>query len=96
MKRCKSMDTMTAIKIVAGCCGFILLILLLKKNAQILLNFFVRFVLGVMGILLLNQFFLERGLSIYVGLNPVSLLTVGILGLPGVALLYGIVATKFL
>lgn len=90
------MDTIAAIKVLAGCCGIVLLILLLKKNAQILFHFFVRIVVGAIGILFLNEFFSERGLSIYVGLNPVSLLTVGILGFPGVALLYGIVATKFL
>ena len=90
------MDTMQAVQILAGCCVIILIILLLKKNAQILLNFFVRIVLGAIGRILGNEFFAKRGLSIYVGLNPVSLLTAGCLGFPGVALLYGIVATKFL
>ncbi len=90
------MDTMAAMKILAGCCGVVLLILALKKNAQVLLQFFVRIVVGVMGILVLNEFFAKQGLSIYVGLNPTTLLTVGVLGFPGVALLYGIVATKFL
>ena len=96
MKKVWHMDRMQAVQILAGCCGIILLILLLKKNAQILLNFFVRIVLGAFGMLLLNEFFEKQGLSIYVGLNPISLLTAGCLGFPGVLLLYGIVATKFL
>ena len=90
------MNQMQAVQILAGSCGIILLILILKKNAQILLNFFVRIVLGALGMILLNNFFSDQGLSIYVGLNPLSLLTAGILGFPGVLLLYGIVATKFL
>ena len=37
----------------------------------------------------------KQGFDIYVGLNPVTLLTSGTLGFPGVALLYGIEVTKF-
>ena len=43
-----------------------------------------------------NDFFTSQGIAISVGLNPVSLLTIGILGIGGFALLYGILACKFL
>lgn len=46
--------------------------------------------------ILLVRHFAKARLDIYVGLNPVTLLTSGTLGFPGVALLYGIEVTKFL
>ena len=39
---------------------------------------------------LINSFFAEQGVSAFVGMNPLSFLTAGVLGIPGVALLYGI------
>jgi inhibitor of the pro-sigma K processing machinery len=42
--------------------------------------------LGVVGILLLNFFFVLFGLA--VGVNPITALTVGVLGAPGFVLLY--------
>lgn len=90
------MDTYTAMGMIGGICGMVLLILLMKKRAQLVLNFMVRMVLGAIGMILLNDFLQNQGISITVGLNPTSLLTVGTLGAPGFALLYGIVATKFL
>ena len=55
-----------------------------------------RIVLGGIGIIYANDFFTSQGIAISVGLNPVSLLTIGILGIGGFALLYGILACKFL
>ena len=76
--------------VLAVICGIILLVLLLRKRAQIILNFLVRTVLGAIMILLVNDILQKQGFDIYVGLNPVTLLTSGTLGFPGVALLYGI------
>lgn len=39
----------------------------------------------------MNQFLDSQEISVAVGLNPITFLTGGILGLPGIALLYGIV-----
>lgn len=91
-----SMDTFTAIGVLVGSCGIVLFILLMKKRAQLVLNFLVRVVLGAICIIFLNDFFANQGISVSVGLNPVSLLTIGTLGISGFALLYGIVAAKFL
>lgn len=66
------------------------------KKIQMLLNFMIRIVLGGIGIIYANDFFTSQGIAISVGLNPVSLLTIGILGIGGFALLYGILACKFL
>lgn len=67
-----------------------------REKIQMLLNFMIRIVLGGIGIIYANDFFTSQGIAISVGLNPVSLLTIGILGIGGFALLYGILACKFL
>ena len=90
------MDQKTGMLALAVICGIIHLILLLRKKAQIILNFLVRTVLGAIVILFVNDILKTQGFDIYVGLNAVTLLTSGTLGFPGVALLYGIQATKFL
>ena len=67
-----------------------------KKITGLILHFFARAVGGMMLIFIINQWVLPADSSINVGLNPVSFLTSGTLGFPGVALLYGIEVTKFL
>ena len=80
------MDQKMGMVVLAIICGIILLVLLLRKRAQIILNFLVRTVLGAIMILLVNDILQKQGFDIYVGLNPVTLLTSGTLGFPGVAL----------
>ena len=46
---------------------------------------------GLAVIFFVNYFLETRGLDMAVGMGPVSFLTSGVLGIPGVALLYGIV-----
>lgn len=87
---------MNAYGLMAGSCGLVLLIGLLKSRAQILLNFLVRMVLGVIGILFVNNLLATQGISLAVGINPITLLTSGCLGFGGVALLYAILACQFL
>lgn len=87
---------MNAYGLMAGSCGLVLLIGLLKNRAQILLNFLVRMVLGVIGILFVNNLLATQGISLAVGINPITLLTSGSLGFGGVALLYAILACQFL
>ena len=41
-------------------------------------------------IFFINEFLSAQGIAVQVGLNPWTVLTSGILGTPGVALLYGI------
>ena len=90
------MDQKMGMVVLAIICGIILLVLLLRKRAQIILNFLVRTVLGAIMILLVNDILQKQGLDIYVGLNPVTLLTSGTLGIPGVCLLYSITWYQFL
>lgn len=68
----------------------------MKKKNQILVNFIVRVILG-MGVIVFANYFLEQqGIAIKVGLNVISFLTTGILGMPGVAMLYGIACIPIL
>ncbi|MBO5069985.1 MAG: pro-sigmaK processing inhibitor BofA family protein [Roseburia sp.] len=90
------MDHVISFVAVGGACGLVLLIALLKQRAQILLNFLVRLVLGVICIFFVNDFLAAQGIDVAVGINPVSLLTSGTLGFSGVALLYAILACNFL
>ena len=90
------MGRVVSFVVVGGACGVVLLIAVLKQRAQILLNFLVRLVLGVICIFFVNDFLAGQGINLAVGLNPISLLTSGILGFSGVALLYAISACKFL
>ena len=61
-----------------------------NKITGLILHFFARAVVGMMLIFIINQWVLPADSSINVGLNPVSFLTSGTLGIPGVCLLYGI------
>ena len=61
-----------------------------EKRPGIIVNFFVRAFVGICMIFFVNEFLAYRGVDIAVGMNPVSFLTSGILGIPGVALLYGV------
>ena len=90
------MEKITAFQIMAGMLLLVLGIVLLKQKSQIVWNFLVRSVLGAIRILFTNDFLAAQGIAVAVGLNPVSLLTVGTLGFGGFAALYGILFTQFL
>jgi len=68
----------------------------MKKILQILVNFMVRAVLGIAIIYCVNQFLAQKEILISVGINGISFAVAGILGLPGVALLYGVVTLAVL
>lgn len=54
------------------------------------LNFLLRMVFGAIGIQLINALLISQNISVFVGLNVLTLLTVGSLGISGLGLLYGI------
>lgn len=84
------MDTGKSMLAIIGICAAVLLIGFLRRNAEIILNFLVRTVLGVLGIYGMNMLLAQAGISAAVGINPLSVLTVGMLGTGGFGLLYGI------
>ena len=59
-------------------------------------NFFIRAVIGMALIFFINQYVIPPDSSINVGLNAVSFLTSGTLGIPGVGLLYEIMCYQIL
>lgn len=61
----------------------------MKNRAEFILNFLLRAVFGMIAIFLVNSVLQRQGIQ-GVGINPLSFLTSGILGFPGVVLLYGI------
>lgn len=88
------MDVRLSMQVLAGVCGLVLLILVMKKKAQFFLNFLLRVGVGAAMIMWVNSIFLKQGIALSVGLNLWSLLTSGSLGIPGVALLFAISALQ--
>ena len=67
-----------------------------ERGIEMVVNFLVRAILGAALIFFVNQFLDSQEISVAVGLNTITFLTGGILGLPGIALLYGIVCWQIL
>lgn len=68
----------------------------MKEKNKFWLNFIIRAIVGMGIIFLANKIFAEKGIALEVGFNAVSVLVSGFLGLPGVMMLYGIVAVPIL
>lgn len=62
-----------------------------EKRPGFVVNFIVRAIVGMSLIFFINEFLSSKGMDVAVGYNLISLLTTGTLGVPGVAMLYGIV-----
>ena len=61
-----------------------------NKLTSVIVNFVMRAIIGMGLIYFINQYRLPDENTLNVGLNAVSFLTTGSLGIPGVCLLYGI------
>ena len=72
--------------------GDIIVISNIGGDSMKILNFLLRMVYGAVGIQVVNLILSAVGISVSVGLNLVSLLTVGTLGVSGLGLLFGISA----
>ena len=70
--------------------GMVMLIIAAKTNSHMILNFVLRSISGSLLIFGINQWMNLEGYSMVVGINPGTVLTSGILGIPGVVLLYGV------
>lgn len=60
------------------------------------LNVILRSIFGVIAMYFINAALADAGISLGVGINGVTVLTSGILGIPGLAALYGLGMYKFL
>ena len=65
-------------------------------GGRIAVNFLVRAIVGMAIIFFVNEYLDGQGIPACVGMNPVTFLTSGTLGIPGVALLYGITFYQFM
>lgn len=55
-----------------------------------IINFVMRCVLGTIAMYFINHFLAGANIYLNVGINAVTILTTGILGIPGLLMLYGI------
>lgn len=90
IRRGYDMDTKTGMLILAGICILVLAIGFLRRKAEIVLNFVVRSILGILAIYVINKMFAGAGIEVAAGMNAINVLTVGSLGTGGLALVYGI------
>ncbi|NLJ90710.1 MAG: hypothetical protein GX323_07390 [Clostridiales bacterium] len=68
----------------------LLVISIIKQRFDLLVNFALRIVAGLLAIYIFNTLLMSFGLDLSVGLNALTALVIGVLGLPGFALLYGL------
>jgi len=66
----------------------VIIIAVLKSRASIIFRFLLRAVVGAVLIYGINQFLLTENIVSIIALNPLTVLTVGFLGIPGVLLLF--------
>lgn len=77
-------------------CALVLVIVFARRKMDMVLSFILRAVMGMILIYFVNEFLKFQEIGVVVGMNPVTLLTTGTLGFPGVILLYGINFYKLL
>jgi len=73
-------------------CVALILFGLIKHRFDLLVNFGLRIFSGLLGIYLVNSLLLNFHLTLGVGTNAFTALTIGLLGLPGFLLVYGVAA----
>ena len=81
---------------IVGMCALVLLIGLGGKYIRRLMTAALRAALGTAGIYCLDLLFATLGIGLHAGINLFNMLVVGILGFPGIGLLYAILAVKTL
>ena len=84
------MENYTGAFLIIGILVFVLPIGAVKNKAEWMINFVLRGVIGMMAIYFLNLFLANVLPGMKLGYNPITFLASGALGLPGVAMLYGI------
>lgn len=89
-------DNMLSGAVIIGICTVLLLVGVMRKKAEWLLNIIMRSILGTIAIYFINGALAGAGLALGVGINPYTVLTSGILGFPGLVAIYGIGFYKIL
>lgn len=84
------MEKFGGIAAILAVCALVLIIGAMGRKIEWLINFVLRAVMGTIGIYFLNGLLMAQNISAVVGINPMTFLTSGILGFPGLIVLYGI------
>lgn len=84
------MERSSAVAAIIFVCVIVLLVGAFGRKIEWIINFVLRAVMGTIGIYFLNNFLMLKDISVTVGINPMTVLTSGILGFPGLVVLYGI------
>ena len=90
------MDKIGSVAAILIVCTLVLVIGAFGRKIEWIINFVLRAVLGTIGIYFLNNFLIASNISAAVGINPMTVLTSGILGFPGLVVLYVINFFKIL
>lgn len=73
---------------IGAVCLVVLAIVFFKNKMEYLVRILLRGAVGIAAIYVGNQIFQYMGMDCFIGLNPVTLLTCIILGIPGVCALF--------
>lgn len=84
------MDTYMGIFLIVGILVLVLLIGAMKSRAEWIINFVLRGVMGMMIVYFVNFLLADSVPDMRIGYNSITFLASGLLGIPGVAMLYGI------
>lgn len=90
MQGVDKMSNYTGILWIVGILGIVLLMGVLKRRTEWVINFLLRGVMGMLGIYFINMILASSVPEVGMGYNVVTFLVSGILGLPGIALMYGV------
>ncbi len=73
-----------------GAAVLLLILSFFVRKAEWLINFVLRSIMGTIAIYFINIGVTFLGFTTVVGINAASVLTTGILGIPGIVMLYGL------
>jgi inhibitor of the pro-sigma K processing machinery len=84
-----SIESIVFIGIIVVCVIFIV-VCTIKRRPGLIVNFGLRACIGTAGIYVLDLVLKSKGYDVNVGINAATILTNGLLGLPGFLMLYGL------
>lgn len=90
MEQLQKINLMQGAGMIVVMCLLVLAIVLFRRRMRLLLGLVLRFLCGVAGIYLVNLLMERAAFEAEIGINPVTVLVTTILGIPGLAMLYGI------
>ncbi|MBR6770407.1 MAG: pro-sigmaK processing inhibitor BofA family protein [Lachnospiraceae bacterium] len=81
---------------IAVSCVIVLLMGCFKRKKEWIINFVFRMVTGTLSVFFVNGFLVSQGISIAIGINLITIFIAGLLGFPGLIMLYCINLYKIL